>query len=249
MAEGYKIEDRWCRLIPLLHRILSNSSAPSKFPDPTRTTELSEACSVWETLHYLFKALLGWENLAEGLSWWYQHGQPTHDSELLKTVSQIWGRNDALDFYAAWAWNTSDPTVAGMSDDSSFPDDDWWRVFRVRPKPEWRNPYYGGSNPLHLGHSDSFLEGDSPRDEFKLYHEVTTRTAVLIVNHISHWRNALRELKASLPELGKRSWHVQVFDRQYGLIGVFRQSRVTGRWFQGKHSIHMKGNPVSDGTS
>lgn len=42
--------------------------------------------------------------------------------------------------------------------------------------------------------------------------------------------------------LVERSWYVNVFDRQYGYLGLFRQSRETGLWFQGKHNVHIKGN-------
>jgi hypothetical protein len=47
-----------------------------------------------------------------------------------------------------------------------------------------------------------------------------------------------RQLPA-LPDA--RSWHVEVFDRRVGWLGTYRQSRVTGQWFAGKHSVHMAG--------
>lgn len=46
-----------------------------------------------------------------------------------------------------------------------------------------------------------------------------------------------------LPPVGGHSWHVEVFDRETGWLGLFRQSRVTVLWFQGRHSLHAAGNP------
>ena len=65
---------------------------------------------------------------------------------------------------------------------------------------------------------------------------------MLIVNHLGSWRRDLRRSEQRLPAVGERSWHVEVFDRQTGYLGLFRRSRETGRWFQGKHSIHIRGN-------
>lgn len=69
------------------------------------------------------------------------------------------------------------------------------------------------------------------------------RSAVLVVTSIGHWRRNLINMGSQLPKLGEHSWHVEVFDRQVGYLGLFRQSRVTGKWFMGKHSVHMRGNP------
>ena len=72
----------------------------------------------------------------------------------------------------------------------------------------------------------------------------TTRRAVLIVNHLGSWRSDLQRAGEQLPELGDRSWHVEVFDRQVGNLGRYRRSRVTGNWFQGKHSVHLWGHAL-----
>lgn len=246
MNAAYVISDEWCRKIPLLHQILAGTRSHKDFPDPTRLIHLKEACAVWETLHYLLTSLLGWQSPAYGLAWWYQNGQPTADSELLRLVSQLWGYGDALDFYAAWAWRSTDPTT-GEKPERTFPDDAWWTEFRRQPEPAWTDPYHGGYNPLHLGHSETEpfggIDGKLELTKtWELFHNETTRRAVLIVDHIGVWRDALNRADGQLPSLGNRSWHVQVFDRQYGGLGTFRRSRVTGRWFQGKHSIHMAGN-------
>ena len=245
---GYQIEDEWCRLIPLLHQILSGARTADEFPDPTRVQELREGCAVWETLHYLLRSLLGWSNPAKGLAWWYQAQKPTLDSELLRITMQLWGQGDALDFYTAWAWKQEDGQVNdGFDATRLFADENWWTAFRARREPAWQDPYYGGTNPLHLGHSDFDPFGGASAELdltscWELHHDIGTRRAVLVVDHIGVWRGVLKRAGARLPDLGNHSWYVQIFDRQYGSLGTFRRSRVTGRWFQGKHSIHVVGN-------
>ena len=99
-----------------------------------------------------------------------------------------------------------------------------------------------GSNPLHLGHSDCFGFDEVEPDRARLHFDVSARRAVLIVNHLGSWREDLRRAEKRLPATGERSWHVEVFDRQTGYLGLFRRSRETGQWFQGKHSVHVRGN-------
>jgi hypothetical protein len=247
MSSRYTVKDEWCRQIPLLHQILAGTRSPKDFPDPSRVFELTDACAVWETLHYLLRSLLGWSNPAQGLAWWYRNGKSSADSELLKLVTQLWGWDDAIDFYAAWAWESNVATTGKLEEQATFPDERWWTDFRKRPKPAWKDPYHGGGNPLHLEHSeaDPFggIEGELKLTQtWELFHDEKTRRAVLIVDHIGVWRDALNRANGRLPDLGNHSWYVQIFDRQYGSLGTFRRSRETGRWFQGKHSIHVAGN-------
>ena len=246
MSSRYSIQDHWCRHIPLLHQIIAGTCSHRDFPDPLDATELEDACDVWEPLHYLLKSLLGWRSPAQGLAWWYQQGQPTADSPLLRLVNQLWGGQMALDYYSAWVWQSSDPTT-GETLSEGFPGRDWWEEFRSRPRPVWHDPYHGGQNALHLGHSDfnpfGGIEGqwDLP-SAWELFFDEATRRVVVIVNHIGVWRDALVRVEGRLPDLGNHSWYVDIFNQQAGHLGTFRKSRVTGRWFQGKHSIHMVGN-------
>jgi hypothetical protein len=84
---------------------------------------------------------------------------------------------------------------------------------------------------------------DNIDDETFLFHfDLTARRAVLIVNHLGSWKRELRHAADLLPALKDRSWHVEIFDRCIGYLGLFRLSRITGHWFQGLHSVHMRGN-------
>ena len=68
------------------------------------------------------------------------------------------------------------------------------------------------------------------------------RRVLLVTEGLDHWLADLHALEARLPPICDRSWRVEVFDRRTGYLGEYRRSRVTGRWFTGRHAIHMKGN-------
>lgn len=235
-------EDPWCRYLPLLHRILAKSAAANEFPRVSGDLSLNDACPVWETLHYLLRFLLGWEDTGAGLAVWYATGKPIDDSPLLQIVSELWDRNRQLDFYAAWAWVYG---PQGHARDPLYHNVDWWKEFKRRSRPSGSDPFHGGSNPLHLGHSEWFGNDQPETDRAQLHFDTFARRAVLIVNQFGSWRRDLRMAEQRLPPVGERSWQVEVFDRQVGFLGLFRLSRVTGRWFQGKHRVHMLGRLVT----
>lgn len=242
--------DNWCQHIPALHRVVADPSQANQLPAVTRDLSLEQACATWEPLHYLFTALLGWESPGHGLAWWYDAGKPT-DDPLLKLVHQFWDTNYLLHPYAAWAWtpgqsflSPDDIDPAALVRSSLYPNEVWWRAFKETRQRNGHDPFCGGSNPLHLGHSDDFgmdYVGDADVQPI-LHSNPKDRRAVLIVSSINHWRRNLSNMGGQLPKLGDHSWHVEVFDRQVGYLGLFRQSRVTGKWFVGKHGVHMKGN-------
>lgn len=214
---------------------------------------LHAACSVWEPLHYLLTALLGWESPGHGLAWWYEAGKPT-DDPLLALVRHHWDSRYLLHPYAAWAWTPGlsfltpdDIDLAELSRSSLYPNEIWWRAFKETRQRFSHDPFYGGSNPLHLGHSAEFgmaYVGDGDPQPI-MHSNPKDRRAVLIVSSIHHWRRNLLNMGGQLPKQGDHSWHLEVFDRRVGYLGLFRQSRVTSKWFMGKHSVHMRGNPAA----
>lgn len=210
--------------------------------------EVLESCAVWETLHYLCLSLLGWTSPAQGLLWWYANGKPTEDSVLLTTVKKIWGTDNAIDYYAAWLWTTPDPKTGKLIQKSHLPPDGWWESLKRRSPPLTHPPYGGGYNPLHLGYSEyeQLCTPHPKRSEEapELYFDEKARRGVLVVPFFACWREELAAAALRLPILTNRSWRISVFDRQVGFLGEYRQSRVTGKWFLGRHKIHMAGNPT-----
>ena len=72
--------------------------------------------------------------------------------------------------------------------------------------------------------------------------QTTARRAVVVTTGFQTWREELTTAGRQLPPLAhERSWHVDVFDKRVGWLGTYRQSRMTGRWFAGTHTVHMAG--------
>ncbi len=228
----------WTNLIPSLHRILANPAEEVRFPAFRRDFEHEEACGYWETAWYLMRRLMGWTHPGLGLRWWYSAGKPDCGDPRLRLLADLFDDRDQLDPLAMWAWDqcrgARDPAAPFLSE--RFRDD----FFRRHPGDgiaSTYDPYHGGSNPLHLGHScydeeprasGTFLAGP-PRK----------RRAVLVLAKAAHWHPALVHHGATLPR--GTDWEVEVIVRPIGCLGTFRRSWVTAQWFQGKHSIHAVG--------
>lgn len=249
MMSRHALPDAWHQYIPALHQALAHGEDELMFPQPLARMELAEICAAWNTLHYLFTGLLGWSSPAHGLAWWYKAGKPV-ESSLLKLARNTWDKDGELDYYAAWLWrNGAQPfdldtmTTGAIAQASLYPDEDWWRQFKRRGQTLRHDPFYGGGNSLHLGSvHDVGIDPVGPEEDRAILHQDRSRRhAVLIANSLTTWRTDLAAHGSKLPSLGERSWHVEVFDRQYGFIGQFRQSRVTDRWFMGQHNIHVPG--------
>lgn len=241
------IQHRYCAT---LHQVLANPDLTDRLPRIGQCRTLEEFQSHWETLFYLMGALLGWASPAAGLAWWYAGGRQSHGDPRLDLIHSVWDDEGQLDSLAAHCWrgnsafmHPDELSPAEIAVTSPWRDEDWWRAFKRRGRRFPHDPFYGGTNPLHL---DLFACGraDPPDGSVQLIvHPVQPRRATLIVEDFSSWRAALERFGNSLPEDPHHSWHVDVFHKPGGYLGLFRRSRNTGRWFQGKHHIHLAGNP------
>lgn len=246
--------DPWERNVPAVFRALADPSLRNALPRP-RNASLDEACATWGALHYMLSSVLGWRDIGAGLAWWYAAGKPVDDSPVLSLVREVWGADDMIDWYAAWAWL---PTGAGylhaqsqdpfngpsptwLAQHSRWPDKDWWRAFVRRGQVHHHDPFYGGSDPLHLA-AHAGPTPDTPSAQPLVQVLPAQRRVVLVTADLDHWLADLRVLETQLPPLGERSWRVEIFDRTVGWLGEYRRSRDTGRWFAGRHSIHLQGN-------
>ena len=104
------------------------------------------------------------------------------------------------------------------------------------------SPYGGGTDPLHLKAHFGGPSDNPPSPPLLLHSSISERSAVLLMDSMQGWYQALTDAGSSLPPIGTRSWRVQVVVRPFGHFGTFRQSRVTGRWFAGRHRAHTPGN-------
>lgn len=241
------IQHRYC---PALHQALANPDLTDRLPRIGQCRTLEEFQTYWETLFYLMGALLGWAAPDAGLAWWYAGGKQAQGDPRLDLINSLWDDGGQLDYVAAHCWRGgvcfSDPedlSPAEMAVTSPWRDEDWWRQFKRQGRRYAEDPFYGGTNPLHL---DLFSCGGSipPENSSQGFiHPGPDRTATLVVEDFASWHTALEDFGNTLPEDPHRSWHVDVFHKPGGYLGLFRRSRVTGRWFQGKHRVHMAGNP------
>lgn len=243
----------WESLRGTLHRTLAEGDY-SLFPAP-RNESLEAACASWGALHYALTCLLGWKDVGRGMAAWYSDGKPTSESAVLALIQHIWGADDLIDYYAAWAWKPADacymapqsvspngePSPTWLAENSCWHDEDWWRAFVRRRWVNHYDPFYGGTDSLHLSNHTG-RENQIPSERPLMEYSVAHRTGVLVTEGLNHWIADLEVLQDRLPPLKDRSWHVEVFDRRTGWLGTYRRSRVTGRWFLGKHSVHMMGS-------
>jgi hypothetical protein len=241
------MNDHWCEHIPALHRALSDSAQVRHLPLVDICHDLFQACGYWETLHYLLGRILGWSDIGKGLAWWYAAGKPVHTSSALRLVKHVWDNRGQLDSYAAWLWATEHPnghdwSPTTLASNARFGDERWWRAFKRAERPFGRDPFHGGANPLHLGHSDEVgLNIPDYSAERVLTWDSEARRATLVVGCFASWMAELEMCRNQLPDIGERSWHVEVFDRRVGYLGLYRHSRQSGRWFAGRHSVHAQG--------
>ena len=248
----------WLRDVPAVFRALADSRLESAIPRPV-TGSFEQACAHWGGLHYTLSSLLGWADVGRGLAWWYAAGKPVDDSPVLALVRRVWDANDLIDYYAAWSWLPpgvccelpdsavidGGPSPTWLARHSSWPDEDWWRSFVRRGQAHHHDPFYGGSDTLHLSiHHGPPTAEPSEHPLVQLIPE--QRRVVLVTEGLDHWLADLQALETRLPPLGDRSWRVEVFDRRTGYLGEYRRSRGTGRWFTGRHAIHMRGHDVLD---
>lgn len=246
-----QIDDPWCIYIPKLHRALNDAACIDELPRLEALTEHGDICAYWECVYYCLNTLLGWKEQGKGLANWYRAGKPVNHSPVLALLKHHWDRDGLLDYYAAWLWGKgpfiSHPDQLQPSHialNSADVAEDWWHAFKRRGLVMRHDPFYGGSNPLHLGHSEHLgVSEDSLSKSIEVYRlQDDDMRVVLVVNSINSWKTELLRCIAKLPLVRGKSWRVKVFDVQVGFLGEFRQSRVTRIWFTGKHGVHVVGN-------
>ena len=238
----------WAWGLPEVLRAIASPHTPSRIPQvPVVNDPMEHVLGYWFPLLYVLVHRLGWENPGAGLREWYDHGKPT-DDPTLGFVAEVWGADGELDKALAWL------SVSGMTFTSgaSAPITEEqelslaWRDMCNRIERQQKGlPYRFGMNVepndgLHLAHHVSAQEDPGTGVIYKS--RDSTRRAVAVLDSASGWPAQLRNLGGNLPKIASHSWKVDVCVKPIGWIGTFRQSRETGRWFSGRHSIHMLGN-------
>ena len=241
----------WSFAIPWMHHALASPLTHEPMLAAPRAGDdfWPGALAYWSSLLHLLVYSFGWSRPDRGLRWWYDAGKPTPDLRL-QLISQVWDRDGQLDLLAAWLWTTAMPDVLASCTDrrsDGLPVDVNERWLEQARQQEAAfggpSPYGGGGgDPLHLaGHLDGPL-ADPAGEVILLRGSREERRAVLLTASLAGWYRALVERGAMLPDLGDRSWRVDVIVRSVGWLGTYRRSRLTNLWFAGQHRYHVVGN-------
>lgn len=263
--EGFDAKDgsffNCCEIVPLAHQIITNPTAHHRFPCiPTGDGDDAFYATIryWDSCYYYLRVILGWSDPAAGMFWYFENKNSDVEDYRIEILKCLWDYEGQLELLAAWLFSNSHPYIREMQLSPHFGFDIppchpleldiWWREFRQKYRngksPYPADPYHGGNNPLHLGHFEFVYE--SPESEaVLLVSDKKDRTATLIIENAYGWVSALVNQCGKLPELGGRSWHVHVFAKTIGYLGMFRKSRQSGMWFHGKHSLHSVGKKVT----
>lgn len=234
--------------------------------DPQGTTALPRYIRYWFCLAAVLVGHLGWRRPAVGLARWINKGMPD-DGAVLTQVKHLWGS-----YAASMMTETGRDILQIMADQVlgySESSKNQITSFKTNMSPEklllqdaigaktandakWAAPIVGGWDPLHLTtHVASVLGSNScssemDLDKVSILHDdlnLAKVRASLVVESGMPWYAALnREGDRLRQRPDGRSWRVDVVSKNFGYIGEFRKSRVTGLWFSGKHSSHMWGN-------
>jgi hypothetical protein len=234
---------------------LGLTRASGKFPSDSNWPSSNHPGAVWVAALQLCMFSLGWQSPALGLHRWRREGHPTEDPRL-EVIAHLLGPDvvaanlNLLAFLFSRA--ASQLSVGGPA---SFTQREWEAV----PVPHDVNSYVetdhghlvhmpfdggGSKDPCHIaGHAVIADRHISPVLDSVLVADRSTGTAALIVDGYAGWYEALAERAAKLASRADgRSWRIEVVVKPVGWLGTFRQSRRTGRWFSGPHSLHMWGS-------
>jgi hypothetical protein len=249
----------WGFATPWIHRALASplTREPVLEAPKSGSDQLRGPPAYWSSLLHLLVYGLGWVRPDRGLRWWYDSGKPVAD-RTLQLISQVWGADGQLDWFAAWLWSTAwsdwgelvkEATgyVIGqdglLEDVPLAPDDPWLDARKSEADSSGISAplSHGGWDPLHLSiHIDGALQPVSGQP-LLVRTRAADRRAVLILDSMIGWYRALATESRSLPKLSGHSWRVEVVVKPVGWLGTYRKSGQSGLWFTGSHSVHMRG--------
>jgi len=176
----------------------------------------SKEITYWTALHTLLTCRLGWDRPGKGI---IAAMEKDHlDDATWDLVQKLWIADGHIDVYLEIP-----ATQSGLDE----PRDGW-----------------GDTDPFHFeSHVRQGWRQDDPLTLVtNLFQDEFTHRLALVFESGKGWVAALHRLGAQLPNSGDSSRRIDVFVKPIGFMGTYRQSRVTGRWFTGKHSVHMLGH-------
>lgn len=243
----------WNFATPWLYRVLASPRSGEKLPEvPRRGSPHELSFGYWTCLLHMLIYSLGWVRPDLGLEWWYDNGKPIDDDPRLRLLSEIWDADGQLDWFGAWLWTSpyrGYGAVHTMTELCGYEPnprvnhvDARWTAAELRSAAESGICYPGLGDALHLtGHTIGPVEtGQSERGTL-LRTGRYERRATLLLDSMIGWYANLAQQGNDLPDIGHRSWQVDVVVKPVGWLGTYRRSRATGLWFSGQHRYHLPG--------
>lgn len=247
------VEDpRWSAVIPLLHRALANPTGNVVLPEMPRRFGMPDeaACAYWEAPLYMMRALLGWERPGLGMLWVHQNQRLAHSDLRLELLEACWNNQQQLDLLTAHLWrvehrlqNLHEDEGGGSELNGVGPTANWWPLFHRRfPNPGFCNPYFGGENPLHLGHTRRAVR-NTEGATYEWWEDRSTKRATLTVHRMRGWLGLLEAVTEDQLHDSDEPWRVNVVSKPVGWLGSFTKSPATGKWHASTEEVHRAGNP------
>lgn len=224
--------------------------------NPIGSGDLRPYMTYWFSLAVVLLTHLAWADPIRGMTMWINLGMPD-DGAVLTGIKRLFGADSAavilnhnLSRVAELLKGTSDdlPTKQDLANElrHTFVGDAGPADQQIEETESWAAMLLGGTDSLHLRvHLEQMLmHPKSLCPNVTFAREAGSMTPAHLHLATSYgWYQALTSSVIGLPErIDGRSWRVDVTTEDVGFMGRFRMSRVTGRWFSGKHSSHILGN-------
>ncbi|MDQ0863765.1 hypothetical protein [Arthrobacter globiformis] len=237
----------WVTGVAQLHGCLAGWDAAWTLPPrPPLDADVLPRCAYFAPLALLMFGCLSWINPAVGIARWINLGMPAEDP-VLKLVKRQWGKwalahavgQDTLRF---WTYGDGYRLAKGLTHEQTNLEESAraGRSFLESSEYGRRQLQFAGQLHMqtHIQWQLGRLDGQTPaRTLF-----INGSSAVIALDEYSGWWEALREEGDNLPPLRADDERVVlVLSKGIGLLGEFRHSRVTGRWYVGSHETHLLG--------
>ncbi|MDQ0076803.1 TY-Chap2 family putative peptide chaperone [Arthrobacter oryzae] len=204
--------------------------------DPS--SEFNERHRYWSSLPHVALGPLGWKDPALGIARWILLGMPTSTPELALIASR-WGL-DALIYFSQSDWMQGNDDTLRL-ECSSQP------AAQIISK-SYRASVLEGARSLHMCDHfwRQFFSVESPElgswRMFERHPDNDSPEFVVILDQFQGWYRTLTQLDGrEFPGGISPDVSVTVIARPVGLLGTYRRSSQTGRWYSGSHEVHLLG--------
>lgn len=248
-APGAGIHDHapWVTGVAQLHACLAGWDAAWTLPPrPPLHADVLPRCAYFAPLALLMFGCLSWVNPAVGIARWINSGMPV-DDPILRLIKRQWGKwalahtlgQDTLTF---WTYGDGYGLARGLTDEQTSLEESAraGRAFLESSKYGHRQLQFADELHMqtHVQSQLGRLNGRRPAPTVL----VNEDRAVIALDEYSGWWETLREEGSNLPPVRPNEERVvHVLSKGVGLLGEFRQSKLSGRWYVGSHETHLLG--------